>query len=509
MDIKRLDQIDVLVIGGGLAAMNAAICAEKLNQNVMILSKSKVGLSGSSLVSMSVHRYAPQEPSLREEYRLNFLASGKGINNSQLIELLIEQGANQVESLESYGLPLLYKTMNIEGKPYRYLACCDPKYGQKLTAPMRSYIETKTSIKMLEGYMALELVVDKGKVSGVIVEKDNNLYFLVARAIVLATGGAGYVYNSSSNTSDLTGDGYAMALNAGLELRDMEFIQFYPYRIYSPRKMDIFPDIFSHGACYLNERGERFMSAFPKKELENRDVLARCMYFQEEVILDLSKCDKMFLASECPNIYKAYNKYKNKKFLVKPVAHFMMGGIPLRPDCSTNIAGLYCCGEVTGGLHGANRLAGSALTEAAVFAPIAGNLASDYASQCVNDQNMTQYRYIDVPVLGEDDVSIITHNLRETMWYNASLVRTQATLNIAIDKIEQLEIELANLKPASLRRWWECKNLITTAKCILRASLLRQESRGAYYREDFPNENCEFVGNFFVSKNGARFIPSK
>ena len=190
---------------------------------------------------------------------------GQGINDSRLIELLIEQGANQVEALEDYGLPLLYKTMNIEGKSYRYLACCSPKYGRNLTAPLRSYIETKTNIKMLEGYMALELIVNECKVRGVIVEKDNILYFLEANAIVIATGGAGYVYKSSSNTSDLTGDGYAMALKAGLELRDMEFIQFYPYRVYSPSKMDIFPDIFAHGACYLNEKGERFMSIISKE----------------------------------------------------------------------------------------------------------------------------------------------------------------------------------------------------------------------------------------------------
>jgi len=510
MEINKLDQSDVLVIGGGLSAMNAAICAEKLNQNVMLLSKSKIGLSGSSLVSMSVHRYAPNEPSLKEEYRCNFMASGQGVNNNQLIELLIDQGTHQVEALENYGIPLLYKTINIKGKSYRYIAYCAPKYGRKLTAPLRSYIEEKTNIKMLEGYMALELVVNEGKVSGVIVEKDNHLYFLATRTIVLATGGAGYIYKSSSNTSDLTGDGYAMALRSGLELRDMEFIQFYPYRIYSPVKMDIFPDIFEHGARFLNEKGERFMSLFPKNELENRDVLARCMYSQEEVTLDLSQCDMTFLANECPNIYEAYHKYKNKKFLVKPVAHFMMGGIPLHPDCSTSIAGLYCCGEVTGGLHGANRMAGSALTEAAVFGPIAGTSAADYASRNANDdKKVVQYRCLNVPFLGEDDVSKITHNLRETMWDNASLVRTQATLNIATDKIEQLEIELMNLKPASLRRWWECKNLITTAKCILRSALSRQESRGAHYREDFPDENCDLVGNVFISVNGTRFIPSK
>lgn len=178
--------------------------------------------------------------------------------------------------------------------------------------------------------------------------------------MILCCGGAGNVYAATSNTRDVTGDGYAMAARCGLPLRGMEFVQFYPYRIYSPKRADIFPDLFDHGAVLRNEKGERFMDCakYPMKELENRDVVARAEFAEKEVRLDLSGCDKAYLERECPNIARMARDNPDKPLLIRPVAHFFMGGVPLRTDCSTDVAGLYACGEVTGGLHGANRLAG-------------------------------------------------------------------------------------------------------------------------------------------------------
>ena len=131
----------------------------------------------------------------------------------------------------------------------------------------------------------------------------------------------------------------------------MEFVQFYTYRIYAPRRADIFPDLFEHGAVFRNERGQRFMDCpqYPKKELENRDVVARAIYGQEGVYLDLSGCDKAYLERECPNIARIQREHPQERLRVRPVAHFFMGGIPLHRDCTTEIAGLYVCGEVTGG----------------------------------------------------------------------------------------------------------------------------------------------------------------
>lgn len=506
METKKICCADVLVVGGGLAAMYAAVHAAKAGQKVVLLSKKKAGLSGASLVSMSVHRFAPHAQALRDEYIRNFMASGKGINDPGLLKELVMEGGRQVEALREYGLPLHFKTMDFQGRPEAYLACCAPKSGRLLTCPMRQYIETKTGVTIMDGYMAVDLTVQDGQVKGLIAEKDQLLYTIEAKAVVLATGGAGYIYESTSNTSDLTGDGYAMAVRAGLELRDMEFVQFYPYRVYTPVQFDIFPDIFTYGARFLNEKGERFMEAYPKKEQENRDVLARCMFRQAEVALDLSGCDPVYLEKECPNIFEACHKFRDRRFLARPVAHFMMGGIPLKADCATGIRGLYCCGEVSGGLHGANRMAGSALTETAVFGPAAGIRAAEFAAGCKAVGSARDTFDYDVPEPGREDVTEVRQALRKMMWSTVSLMRTESALGEACREIERLEQRLLQTRPADLRRWFECRNMLVTAKCVADSAMLRNESRGAHAREDYPAEDPAWTGSIYSNGKSLRFV---
>ncbi len=219
---------NVLVIGRGLAGMYAAIEAFGLGKQVMILSKGRVGASGSSLVSMSVHRFAPEEPGLMAEHRRRFLASGGGIQNLLVAEILVQEGAQAVESLRQFDLPLEYYSLDTEAGSFHYMACCSPKTGRKLTLPLRSYIETKTTITLKENVMAFDLVTSNGQVAGALCECGGKVFYYPADAIILATGGSGNIFRYTSNTSDLTGDGYAMALRCGLPLVDMEFVQFYP-----------------------------------------------------------------------------------------------------------------------------------------------------------------------------------------------------------------------------------------------------------------------------------------
>ncbi|WP_274964137.1 FAD-binding protein [Tepidanaerobacter syntrophicus] len=194
-----------------------------------------------------------------------------------------------MNNIRKLKIGLNFKEKLIERENYAYFAACKPKIGKYLTIPLSKIIKTKDNINIIEGYMTIQLVTDKNTICGIILENNNRLYFLNAKAVVIATGGGGYSYFQTSNTNDLTGDGYAMALRAGLSLIDMEFIQFYPYRIVYPFRHDIFPEIFSHGAKYLNKKGERFMEKYPKKELENRDILAREMFFQDELYLNIEK----------------------------------------------------------------------------------------------------------------------------------------------------------------------------------------------------------------------------
>lgn len=475
---------DVLVIGGGLAGMYAAIEASGAGKQVTILSKGKVGASGSSLVSMSVHRFAPEEEGLREDYRRRFLDSGGGIQNPRVAEILVSEGARAVEDLRRFDLPLEYRSLDTEQGSFDYLACCSPKKGRNLTLPLRVYIQTKTSVTLKEGVMAFDLITADGQIAGVLAESAGTVLYYPADAVVLATGGGGNVYRYTSNTSDLTGDGYAMALRCGLPLVDMEFVQFYPYRIVSPQVANIFPDIFEHGAVYRNERGERFMEAFPKKELENRDVLAREVYRQGKVVLDLSGCERNYMERECPDLVAMERRFPARDLEIRPVAHFFMGGIPLAPDCATAVGGLFVCGEVTGGLHGANRLSGSALTEAAVFGRRAGRGAASWKPaprDAAAEKTSLGGKLAAVSEPGTQSVAQMRRDLRDRMWAYASVERNPENLRRLLRFLEDLEKELSGVRPGSLRQMLELRDMLAASRSVAEAALRRKESLGAHY----------------------------
>ena len=486
-EIEKMPYSRILVIGGGLAGMYAALAAAEAGERVTVLCKSRTGGSGNSVVAMSVHRFAPDAPGLREDYRRRFLASGAGEQDPETAAFFVDRAAGEMERLRRYGFPLEYRCLEENGGEYPYLACCRPKRGRILTTAVRARLETMDNIRLEDRTAVCDVVTDNGRAVGVLAERGGRLQYWPAGAVILACGGAGNVYAATSNTSDVTGDGYAMAVRAGLPLRGMEFVQFYPYRIYSPRRADIFPDIFEHGAVFRNEKGERFMDdpRYPKKELENRDVVARAMFWQKEVRLDLSGCDMAYLERECPNIAAMAREKPDEPMRLRPVAHFFMGGVPLRKDASTDVKGLFVCGEVAGGLHGANRLAGSALTETVVFGRIAGESAAG-AEKAPDGWPEAAVRaaLADYPAPGADAVRDLKDELREVMWRQVSVVRERDGMETALREIGRIRRELADRRPADLRAWMEVRNLCITADHVAQAALARTESLGAHYRAD-------------------------
>lgn len=481
--------VSVLVIGGGLSGMYAAVAAWRAGADTLLLSKGRAGGSGNSVVAMSVHRFAPGAPGLREEYRARFQASAGGVQDPDTASFFVDNAAGAMEALREYGLPLHYRTLPEGEGEFPYLACCAPKRGQILTRALRAYIDDHTGVRIEDGVTVCDLLVEDGRVQGAVALRNGERTVYPAKAVVLACGGAGNIYAATSNTSDVTGDGYCMAARCGLPLRDMEFIQFYPYRICAPRRADIFPDIFEHGAVFRNGAGQRFMDCaqYPKKELENRDVVARAIYGQEGVYLDLSGCDWAYLERECPNIARMQREYPAERLLVRPVAHFFMGGVPLRRDCATEIAGLYVCGEVTGGLHGANRLAGSALTETVLFGHIAGRGAAGYAAERKTfavSQAAVARATAGYPEAGEDDPAALKRRLRDVMWRQVSVVRTRDGMEEALRELAGLRAEFESCRPANFKAWVELRNLLFTAESVTRAALRRTESLGAHFLAD-------------------------
>lgn len=260
------------------------------------------------------------------------------------------------------------------------------------------------------------------------------------------------------------------------------------------------------------------MAGFPKKEQENRDVLARQMFAQKEVVFDISGADQEYIKNECSAVYDLARKYHTQQFLMKPVAHFMMGGIPLQADGGSSLPGLYCCGEVTGGLHGANRIAGSALTECAVFGARAGRGAAAYVREKAGNEAAgakgsaelasQAARIVQSFCLqpGQEDTRPIIAALRKTMWEKASLIRSEASLKEAKTVVAALTGQLKSQRPASLRLWLEAGNLLLTAEAIVDSALLRQESRGAHFREDYPAADPAMAGNVIYRQGRAEFI---
>ena len=258
---------DVLIIGGGLAGMYSALAAAESGAAVRILCKSKTGGSGNSVVAMSVHRFAPDAPGLREDYRRRFLASGAGQQDAELAAFFVDHAAAAMERLRGLGLPLEYRTLSENGGEYPYLACCSPKQGRILTKAVREKLNEYPNIAVEDGVTVCDILTENGRAQGVLALCGGEMRVYPAKTMILCCGGAGNVYAATSNTRDVTGDGYAMAARCGLPLRGMEFVQFYPYRIYSPKRADIFPDLFDHGAVLRNEKGERFMDCakYPMK----------------------------------------------------------------------------------------------------------------------------------------------------------------------------------------------------------------------------------------------------
>lgn len=516
-----LPATDLLIVGGGAASLWAVLTAQEYapKRKVRILTKGRVGHSGSSLVSVSVHRFAPDDAQLYTQYCEALRVSAAGVGDASLMELLFRQGRREVAALMEYGLPLEYRyKQGGTGASVPYLACCDPKLGRIYTSPLAQLLRDRPNVEILERCTAAALVVVEGRVLGVLAVTGEDFLFCPARSTILATGGAGRIFSDTSNTSDLTADGHGLALRAGLALRDMEFFQFYPYRIHSPRRANIFPEIFEHGAVLLNGKGERFMASYPRREQENRDVLCREMFRQELVRLSLKDCPPDYLRRECPDIWEMHPAFPHCPLLLKPVAHFSIGGVPLREDCSTELEGLFVCGELAGGLHGANRLSGSALTEALVFGRIAGQSALRHCEQ--TDGRQAPDSLLDAQIAGliptnasRPDVPSIfavdeIKSLRDRMGTSVSIIREETALNGVLKDLNRLEASFDARPPGRLRHWIEGKNLFAAARAVTQSAQFRRESRGAHFRSDCPATLSGWRGNIYYSLTETRFGPT-
>ena len=536
---------DVLVIGGSSAALVAALEARKTGLNVMVATKGLVGRGGNTIVSgAGFAAVLPGKNQLdsRELYYADILASGKGVNLDYLVNILTANSELAIVDLESYGVKFsksngeyIRRTPPGHSQPRQIPTVNDGvsyhTRGLTITLPLREAAK-RAGITFLEKTTIIELLhdADTGVYGAIGVSTGTSeLIQICSKATILSTGGAGMIYERTNNTADVTGDGYALALQAGASLVDMEFVQFYPTMAFKPVKFPVSSPLFGDGAVLRNKNLERFMAKHdPAGDMATRDLMSRAIFaevgagygVENGVYIDLSRVPIDVFERKHKAIFKYLNAVKidprKDMLLISPSTHFFMGGIKIDSSCTTGVEGLFAAGEVVGGLHGANRISGNALTETVVFGKIAGLLAVKHASK-IHSGKLPAKRTELATGHRAGNLQEVKSAMRRAMWQNASVQRSQESLERALHDIKDYQHHLMDLAADSSRHlceWFELKGMLTVAEAVTSSALMRNESRGSHFRLDYPTSNdSKWLGNVEIKQKDGKlcltFCPKK
>jgi len=525
--------VDLLVIGGGLAGLSAALEAREHSLEVALVCKSKAGKSGNTLVSGGVLSLATREGGCGDEpaiFEKDLLDSGAGINNTELVRFFVEESETVLPFLQEHGVQFknidgnllvkhppghsISRSFLSEYQSYSYL-----NRGLPLTLPLLERA-CERGVEVFDETTVIKLLTDHDSVVGALAMDNNTGEKLLFRSevVILAAGGGAALYKQHNNTSDVSCDSYKLAYEAGAVLRDMEMVQFYPSMMFKPVKIPVANALFGAGAVLKNIDGEEFMYRYSEKgNLATRDVMTRAVKSEIDegrgnpdcIFMDCSKIDPEVLDTkyqELSLLLKRVGLDIRKDLLpISHAAHFYIGGVDIDCHCGTSVEGLLACGEAAAGLHGANRLPGVALAETVVFGKIAGRTASKICGKREKQKNLPELKE-EVPEIrhGESAIQDLIKGIRSVMWKNASIKRNEGSLRTASDELERI-IKLKDSAkiedPRDQVRYHQLESMITEAQMLLCASLKRLESRGAFYRTDYPEIDDSFRGNFFLKKD--------
>ena len=536
---------DVLVVGGGLAALRAAWSARQAGARVLVMVKRKLGQSGSSANTSG--GFAAASPALdpaddaRQHYA-DTVVGGGFVNERPLARALAEEAPARLQELIEVGARFQQRNGHYYLSPsgdHRHPRVLVPEHvrGTDLTLPLRAAV-LASGVDVVENVLVVELLVDDGRVVGALgIRRDRaELVVVQAGATILAAGGAGRLFSVTSNPVDVTGGGYALALQAGATLRDMEFIQFYPWRCIRPfgsSRVPVQPSTFVSGAKLYNAAGERFMEAYDpvRKEAATRDVSARAIFDQIRfgkavdggVVLDVSAVPDDVFRHENSKVVERLDPhgidYRAIQLIIAPEAHFVMGGVLIDEEGGASRPGLYACGETAGGVHGGNRLNSNAVPETQVFGHRAGRAAARYAGAAgpgaVDERTLARWtrRLAAVREEGSEVSAELKATLaafRDAMWLGLGIVRTEAGLAKATAQAEATEAQLGELRPETLGELvaaTELGHLAVAARASAASALFRTESRAAHYREDHPETDPAWVATVTYAIDRASRRP--
>ncbi len=574
MDISEIQTIehDIVVVGAGGAGLRAAIECSAKGMNTGLVCKSLLGKAHTVMAEGGMAA-ALANTDERDHWKIHFrdtMRGGKFMNQWRMAQLHAQQAPARVNELEEWGAVFdrtkdgLISQRNFGGHRYPRLAHVGDRTGLEMIRTLQDHgIHQGFSVHM--ECTALEILKDGDKVAGLVAYWRETGRFVIFKcsAVIFATGGAGKAWKVTSNSWEYTGDGYAMAYEAGADLMDMEFTQFHPTGMVWPLSVKgilVTEGVRGDGGILLNNKGERFMfkyiperfaaetadseeeanrwlqgdkSARRPPELLTRDVVARSIRNEVKegrgsehggAYLDIAnRLPAEAIKKKLPSMYHQFMELARVDITktpmeVGPTLHFLMGGIRVNPDSQmSTVPGLFACGECSAGMHGANRLGGNSLSDLVVFGKLAGDGAAAYVKGLSAKPKISSGQVDDIIKNATDILNretgtnpyLIHEDLQNVMQDNVGIMRVENEMLKALDELERLKKDAAKVKAAGTSQynpgWHEAlslKSMLITSEAVTRAAVTRKESRGGHARLDYEGEKDEWSKYNIVVRKG-------
>ncbi|HEX6271985.1 MAG TPA: L-aspartate oxidase [Polyangiaceae bacterium] len=521
---------DFLVLGSGIAGLTFALRAARHGE-VVVCTKRKPNDAATSYAQGGVAAVLSPGDSFQKHFE-DTMTAGAGLCHDVVVDLCVREGPDAVRWLMDLGAEFSRATdgeldLGREGgHSERRVVHAGDITGREIERALLDAVRASPNVRLLEWHMGVDLITlskfggpDRCVGAYVLDEKRGVVETVVARATVLATGGAGKVYLYTSNPDVATGDGVAMAYRAGAELANMEFYQFHPTVLYEPRAKSFLVSeaLRGEGATLRLPEGEPFMAQHhPLGDLAPRDTVARAIDFEmkrsgsEYVLLDITHKPSDFLRARFPNIHAECLRFgidlTTQPIPVVPAAHYMCGGVTSDLHGRTSLPGLWAIGETAcTGLHGANRLASNSLLEGLVFARRAAEKLGAQIAELRDSPVPSVPEWQTGSAAVSDEAVVVTHNwdeLRRSMWNYVGIVRSDARMRRAARRVTLLEEEIREYywKHLVTRDLLELRNIATVAELVITSAASRRESRGLHYTIDHPEALREYASDTVVKR---------
>lgn len=501
---------DVLIIGSGLAGLRAALAVDP-GLSVLIVTKDGLQESNSAYAQGGIAGVLTPDDRF-EDHVADTLQAGGLLCDRQVVEQVVRDAPGRIAELVDWGTKfdqvggrLALGREGGHGRD-RIAHALGDATGKEIMRVVTGRVRESAHIEAWENTFALDLLTFEGTCRGALVwNRQCGKTLVWAKQTVLCSGGAGQLYRETTNPQGATGDGMAIAYRAGAELRDLEFMQFHPTVLYiagSSRNL-ISEATRGEGAYLVDRYGHRFMCEYnPQAELAPRDIVCNAMVSQMErtrhpnVYLDLTHLDPEKVRARFPGIVATCAEFElditRDRIPVRPGAHYMMGGLTVDTEGRTTLPGLWAAGEVTGsGLHGANRLASNSLAEALVYGVRAGQQASEAAAKLGDSFCALMLENPRVEAAGDPlNLSDVRNSLTSLMWRNVGVRRDAEGLREGMENINRWSGYVSARQFAD-PTGWELQDMLCVARLMTQAALIRQETRGAHVRTDFPETDDE------------------